>query len=55
LVKDGETTPFDATAIALATGGGLVVTRDGGARETISLADARALRATTRQENTDAT
>jgi BirA family biotin operon repressor/biotin-[acetyl-CoA-carboxylase] ligase len=44
LLVDGESAPFDATAQALANGGGLVVARDGGARETISLADARALR-----------
>lgn len=44
LLVDGEAAPFEANAIALATGGGLVVARDEGARETISLADARALR-----------
>ncbi|HTA40239.1 MAG TPA: biotin--[acetyl-CoA-carboxylase] ligase [Candidatus Acidoferrales bacterium] len=44
LLKDGETAPFEATALALATGGGLAVARDDGTRETISLADARALR-----------
>jgi BirA family transcriptional regulator, biotin operon repressor / biotin---[acetyl-CoA-carboxylase] ligase len=44
LRKDDETAPFEATAVALATGGGLVVARDDGVRETISLADARALR-----------
>ncbi len=44
LLVDGETAPFEATALALATGGGLVVARDEGRRETISLADARALR-----------
>jgi hypothetical protein len=44
LLKDGDSVPFEATAASLATGGGLVVTRDGGTRETISLADARALR-----------
>ena len=43
LLKDGETSPFEASAIALATGGGLVVERDG-VRETVALADARALR-----------
>jgi biotin-[acetyl-CoA-carboxylase] ligase/type 3 pantothenate kinase len=48
LLVDGETAPFEATAIALATGGGLVVARDEGLRETISLADARALRSTHR-------
>ncbi len=44
LLRDGETAPFEATAIALQTGGGLVVELDDGARETIALADARALR-----------
>ena len=44
ILKDGESEAFEATAIALANGGGLVVERDGGARETIALADARALR-----------
>jgi BirA family biotin operon repressor/biotin-[acetyl-CoA-carboxylase] ligase len=44
LLKDDETEPFEATAISLATGGGLVVARNEGIRETISLADARALR-----------
>ncbi|MBV8284558.1 MAG: hypothetical protein JO175_07895, partial [Candidatus Eremiobacteraeota bacterium] len=44
LLKDGEREPFEATAIALANGGGLVVRRDDGTRETIALADARALR-----------
>jgi BirA family biotin operon repressor/biotin-[acetyl-CoA-carboxylase] ligase len=44
LLRDGESEPFEATAIALADGGALVVERDGGARETIALADARALR-----------
>jgi BirA family biotin operon repressor/biotin-[acetyl-CoA-carboxylase] ligase len=44
LVADGTTEPFDATALSLATGGGLVVTRDDGTRETVSLADVRALR-----------
>ncbi|HTU81321.1 MAG TPA: biotin--[acetyl-CoA-carboxylase] ligase [Candidatus Acidoferrales bacterium] len=44
ILKDGTQTPFEATALALANGGGLVVARDDGARETISLADARALR-----------
>lgn len=43
LLKDGEAEAFEASAIALATGGGLVVERDG-LRETIALADARALR-----------
>lgn len=44
ILKDGEAQAFEATAIGLANGGGLVVERDGGSRETISLADARALR-----------
>jgi BirA family biotin operon repressor/biotin-[acetyl-CoA-carboxylase] ligase len=44
LHKDDGTVPFEATAVALATGGGLVVAHTDGARETISLADARALR-----------
>ncbi len=44
LLRDDGTEPFEATAISLATGGGLVVARDEGMRETISLADARALR-----------
>jgi BirA family transcriptional regulator, biotin operon repressor / biotin---[acetyl-CoA-carboxylase] ligase len=44
ILKDGETVAFDATAVSLATGGGLVVERAGGGRETIALADARVLR-----------
>jgi BirA family biotin operon repressor/biotin-[acetyl-CoA-carboxylase] ligase len=44
ILKDGETTPIDVTAIGLAAGGGLIVQHDDGRRETISLADARALR-----------
>ncbi|MBV8375301.1 MAG: hypothetical protein JO302_07295, partial [Candidatus Eremiobacteraeota bacterium] len=44
VLKDDESAPFDATAVALATGGGLVVERDGGGRETVALADARVLR-----------
>ena len=44
LLADGTDEPFDATALQLATGGGLVVVRDDGTRETVSLADARALR-----------
>ncbi|MHB8704569.1 MAG: biotin--[acetyl-CoA-carboxylase] ligase [Candidatus Tyrphobacter sp.] len=43
LLLDGERVPFEATAVALAAGGGLVVERDG-RQETIALADARALR-----------
>lgn len=42
--KDGAAEPFEATALALATGGGLVVARENGARETVAMADARALR-----------
>lgn len=44
LYLDGAAAPFEATALSLATGGGLVVTHEDGTRETISLADARALR-----------
>ncbi len=44
IVKDGSALAFDAVALALATGGGLVVERGDGTRETIDLADARALR-----------
>ena len=44
LLVDGSDTPIEATAVALATGGGLVIERDNGKRETIGLADARALR-----------
>ena len=44
ILKDGNEEPIDVTAIGLANGGGLVVTHGDGSRETISLADARALR-----------
>ncbi len=44
ILKDGAKEPIDVTAIGLANGGGLLVTHDDGTRETISLADARALR-----------
>ncbi|HKE36126.1 MAG TPA: biotin--[acetyl-CoA-carboxylase] ligase [Candidatus Baltobacteraceae bacterium] len=44
LLADGTNEPFSATALGLATGGGLVVARDDGTRETVSLADVRALR-----------
>jgi BirA family biotin operon repressor/biotin-[acetyl-CoA-carboxylase] ligase len=44
LLKDDDITPFEATALSLATGGSLVVAHDDGTRETIALADARALR-----------
>ncbi len=43
ILLDDTTEPFEAEAIALATGGSLVVERDG-TRKTIALADARALR-----------
>lgn len=41
---DGQTQPFEATALRLSTGGALLVDLDGAQRE-ISLADARVLRA----------
>lgn len=41
--RDDEASPFDATAIALDNGGGLIVER-AGKREIVSLADARVLR-----------
>lgn len=44
MLADGTNEPFGATALSLATGGGLVVERDDGTRETVSLADVRALR-----------
>jgi len=44
ILKDGTSSPIEVTAVALANGGGLVVEDDYGRRETISLADARALR-----------
>ena len=44
ILKDGATEPVDVTALSLATGGGLFVQHPDGTRETISLADARALR-----------
>jgi len=44
LLRDGDAVAFEATAVALATGGALLVERDDGTRETIALADARALR-----------
>ncbi|MHB8178047.1 MAG: biotin--[acetyl-CoA-carboxylase] ligase [Vulcanimicrobiaceae bacterium] len=43
VLRDGEEHPFEATALALATGGALIIERDG-RREQIDLADARALR-----------
>ncbi len=42
--KDGATKSFEATALRIADGGGLVVEREGGKIETIDLAHARALR-----------
>jgi len=44
IIKDGETEPIEVTALSLAHGGGLIVQHDEGRRETIALADARALR-----------
>jgi len=44
IVKDGDTEPIDVTAIGLSNTGGLIVQHDNGKRETIALADARALR-----------
>lgn len=44
ILKDDAIEPIDVTALSLATGGGLLVQHDDGTRETISLADARALR-----------
>ncbi len=44
ILKDGEASPIEVSAIGLANGGGLVVEHDDGRRETIALADARALR-----------
>jgi BirA family transcriptional regulator, biotin operon repressor / biotin---[acetyl-CoA-carboxylase] ligase len=44
ILKDGDKSPFDATALSLATGGSLIVARARGGRETIALADARVLR-----------
>jgi len=44
ILKDGDTDPIDVTAIGLSNNGGLVVRHDDGTRETIALADARALR-----------
>lgn len=46
LQKDGMPEAFEATALALGTGGGLLVAHADGRRETVALADARALRAT---------
>lgn len=44
ILKDHEERPIDVTATGLSNSGGLIVTHDDGTRETISLADARALR-----------
>lgn len=44
ILKDGESEPFEAVALALGPNGELVVERDGGRQEAISIADARALR-----------
>lgn len=44
ILKDGASRAIDVTALALANGGGLLVQHDDGTRETIALADARALR-----------
>lgn len=44
IALDDGTPAFDATAISLATGGGLIVDVAGEGRRTIALADARALR-----------
>ena len=44
ILLDGESEPFEATALRLSTGGALVVDHDGAQRE-ITLADARVLRA----------
>lgn len=44
IALDGETTPFEAIAEGLASGGGLRVVRHNGVRETIALADARVVR-----------
>jgi BirA family biotin operon repressor/biotin-[acetyl-CoA-carboxylase] ligase len=43
IVRDGETAAFEAIALGLGDGGGLVVERDG-KQETVALADARVLR-----------
>jgi biotin-[acetyl-CoA-carboxylase] ligase BirA-like protein len=43
ILKDGESRAFEANALRLADGGGLIVERDG-KQETIALADARVLR-----------
>ncbi|MGA7747880.1 MAG: biotin--[acetyl-CoA-carboxylase] ligase [Candidatus Aquilonibacter sp.] len=44
ILKDGDTNPIDVTAIGLSNNGGLIVRHDDGRKETVALADARALR-----------
>ena len=44
VIRDGETQPLDVVAQSLSNNGGLIVTHANGRRETIALADARALR-----------
>lgn len=44
ILKDGQSEAFDVIAEGLSNNGGLIVRRADGSRETISLADARALR-----------
>lgn len=44
ILKDNADEPIEVTALSLHTGGGLVVQHDDGRKETIDLADARALR-----------
>ena len=44
VLKDGEREPADVTALGLSNNGGLIVSHPDGRRETIALADARALR-----------
>ena len=44
ILKDGASEPIDVTALSLSNNGGLIVQHDNGKKETISLADARALR-----------
>jgi hypothetical protein len=44
ILLDGESEPFEATALRLSIGGALLVDHDGAQRE-ITLADARVLRA----------
>jgi BirA family transcriptional regulator, biotin operon repressor / biotin---[acetyl-CoA-carboxylase] ligase len=44
ILKDDATEAIEVTALSLANGGGLIVQHDDGYKETINLADARALR-----------